>query len=275
MSSTTEPSTAAAIQVCVCIVGRSVGRSSRPRFLVRFEAPSRGWAELFFYCRLTALRLAAAHLRRDHRPPCLSGNRRPERHGLDRLFHANGYHLHGRRHLDAGRYGPSRVRDPNHFTTLHPPPNPFHSALTNPSHVPPPPALGHPFVYKSLTYLFISYFSNRGNKDVSKLSLLAVSLQDTSDAMGVTDVRESCSRLRELVRVWDETERRAGGAGASMMDGIVAAHGRLKSDFALAKSWLTRYVETGNVPPDNGSTHGGAAMAGGAVAASADPNSSW
>jgi hypothetical protein len=49
---------------------------------------------------------------------------------------------------------------------------------------------------------------------------------------------------------------RAGGAGASI-DGIIAAHGRLKSDFALAESWLTRYVETGNVPPDDGSTRGG------------------
>jgi hypothetical protein len=131
------------------------------------------------------------------------------------------------------------------------------------------PALGYPFVHKSYVL-----FSNRGNKDISKLSLLAVALQDTSDAMGVTEVRESCSRLRELIRVWNETERKAGGAGPSI-DGIVAVHGRLKSDFALAKSWLTRYVETGNVPPDNGSTRGGAAMAGGVVAASADPKSSW
>lgn len=69
MASMTEPTAAAAIQVCVychrvCASGL-------------FEAPSRGWAELF-YSQLTALRLAAAHLRRDHRPPCLSGNRRPE-----------------------------------------------------------------------------------------------------------------------------------------------------------------------------------------------------
>jgi hypothetical protein len=91
--------------------------------------------------------------------------------------------------------------------------------------------------------------------------------------MGVTEVRDSCSRLREFIRVWNETEGKAGGAGASV-DGIVAVHARLKSDFALAKSWLTRYVETGNVPPDSGSTRGGAAMAGGMVA-SADPNSSW
>ncbi|KAF8481578.1 hypothetical protein DFH94DRAFT_691219 [Russula ochroleuca] len=88
-----------------------------------------------------------------------------------------------------------------------------------------------------------------GNKDISKLSLLAVSLQDTSDAIGVTEVRRSSSRLREVIRLWSEAERKAGGAAASM-DGILAAHGRLKSDFALAKSWLTRYVETGNVPSE-------------------------
>ena len=34
------------------------------------------------------------------------------------------------------------------------------------------------------------------------------------------------------------------------MDGIVAAYGQLKDDFTKAKSWLTRYVETGNVPND-------------------------
>ena len=73
--------------------------------------------------------------------------------------------------------------------------------------------------------------------------------------MGVTEVRQSCSRLREFIRVWNETERRAGGAGAPI-DGILAMHGQLKSDFTLAKSWLTRYVETGNVPPDDGLTRG-------------------
>jgi len=113
-----------------------------------------------------------------------------------------------------------------------------------------------------------------GNKDISKLSLLAVSLQDTSDAMGVTEVRQSCSRLREVIRVWSETERNAGGAGASI-DGIIAVHGGLKGDFELAKSWLTRYVETGNVPPDDGWTRGGPVMACGVVATSADPNGSW
>jgi hypothetical protein len=78
--------------------------------------------------------------------------------------------------------------------------------------------------------------------------------------------------------VWNEAERRAGGAGAgagASINGIIAVHGRLKSDFALAKSWLTRYVETGSVPPDDGSTRGGAVMACGVVATSADPNSSW
>ena len=72
--------------------------------------------------------------------------------------------------------------------------------------------------------------------------------------------------------MWNETERKARGAGASI-DGIIALHGRLKGDFALAKSWLTRYVETGNVPPDDGSTRG--AGIAGVVATSADPNSSW
>ena len=57
----------------------------------------------------------------------------------------------------------------------------------------------------------------------------------------------------------NETERKA-VAGAPI-DGIISVHGRLKSDFALAKSWLTRYVETGNVPLDDGSVRGGAAMA--------------
>jgi hypothetical protein len=34
------------------------------------------------------------------------------------------------------------------------------------------------------------------------------------------------------------------------MDGIVAAYGQLKDDFTKAKSWLTRYVETGNILDD-------------------------
>ena len=140
---------------------------------------------------------------------------------------------------------------------------PLPATSDNPSHI------CRSFVHKS--YVFLC--SNRGNKDISKLSLLAVSLQDTSDAMGVTEVRQSCSRLREFIRVWNESERRVGEAGASI-DGIIAMHERLKRDFALAKSWLTRFVETGNVPPDDGSTRGGAVMAAGLVA-SADPNSSW
>jgi len=143
--------------------------------------------------------------------------------------------------------------------TFHPPSHP--SIL-------PWPAVSHLlFVRKSYVL-----YSNRWNKDVSKLSLLAVSLQDTSDAMGVTEVRQSCSRLREAIRLWNENQRKAGGVGASI-DAIVALHGRLKGDFALAKSWLSRYVETGNVPLDDGSTRG--AMMAGVVATSADPNSSW
>jgi len=93
--------------------------------------------------------------------------------------------------------------------------------------------------------------------------------------MGVTEVQQSCSRLREVIRVWTETEREEAGGAEASIDGVVAVHGRLKSDFALAKSWLTRYVETGNVPPDDVSMRGGALMAGGVVGMSANPNSSW
>jgi hypothetical protein len=136
-----------------------------------------------------------------------------------------------------------------HFTfTPSPPRPPFFSSLVRmPSYV-----LG----------------SNRGNKDISKLSLLAVSLQDTSDAIGVTEVRRSCSHMREVIQVWSEAERKAGGAATSI-DGIIAVHGRLKSDFALARSWLTRYVETGNVPSDDGVTMRGV------VAMGADPDNNW
>jgi hypothetical protein len=70
------------------------------------------------------------------------------------------------------------------------------------------------------------------------------------------EVLRSCSRLREVIRVWSETaenqtatERKA-GAG-SIDDGIIAAHEQLKADFVVAKSWLTRYAETGNVPEDS------------------------
>jgi hypothetical protein len=63
--------------------------------------------------------------------------------------------------------------------------------------------------------------------------------------MGVTDVRQSCSRLREVIRVWSETEKKA---GTGSIDGIIVAHGQLKDDFKKAKLWLMRYVETGNVP---------------------------
>jgi hypothetical protein len=56
--------------VCMCLVTASA-------LFGLLKAPSRGWAELF-YSHLTELRSAAAHLRWDHRPPYLSGNRRPE-----------------------------------------------------------------------------------------------------------------------------------------------------------------------------------------------------
>ena len=93
--------------------------------------------------------------------------------------------------------------------------------------------------------------AHRRNEDIPKLSLLAVSLQDTSIGIGVTEVLRSCSRLREVIRVWSETgtqtttERQA---GVGSIDGIIAAHEQLKTDFMIAKSWLTRYAETGNVP---------------------------
>ena len=140
--------------------------------------------------------------------------------------------------------------------------NPIPSTLPD---TPRPPFLSVLLIRKS--YVLCSH---RGNKEISKLSLLALPLQDTSDAMGATEVRRSCSRLREAIRVWSEAE----GAAPSI-DGIIAVHGRLKSDFALAKSWLTRYVETGTVPLDDEVTHGGAATASGVVTMSADPNSNW
>ncbi|KAI9459674.1 hypothetical protein BJY52DRAFT_1186290 [Lactarius psammicola] len=80
-----------------------------------------------------------------------------------------------------------------------------------------------------------------GNKDFSELSLLAASLQDTSDAMGVVQVRQSCSRLQEVIRAWAETK-------LGPIDGITTAHERLKTDFAVAKTQLTKFVETGVVP---------------------------
>jgi hypothetical protein len=95
--------------------------------------------------------------------------------------------------------------------------------------------------------------AHRRNKDIPKLSLLAVSLQDTSSAIGVTEVRRSCSRLQEVIRVWSEDENDADAerkAGTGSIDGIIAAHEQIKADFITAQSWLTRYAETGNVPED-------------------------
>jgi len=85
------------------------------------------------------------------------------------------------------------------------------------------------------------------NEDIPSLSLLATSLQDTSVAIGVEEVQQSCSRLRNVINAWTEREELD---GAASIGGIVAALGQLKSDFAIAKSWLTRYVETGKVPDD-------------------------
>ncbi|KAH9046983.1 hypothetical protein EDB83DRAFT_2523249 [Lactarius deliciosus] len=79
------------------------------------------------------------------------------------------------------------------------------------------------------------------NKDFSELSLLAISLQDTSDAMGVAQVRQSCSRLQDVIRAWGETK-------TGPIDGITTAHEHLKRDFAVAKTQLAKFVETGVVP---------------------------
>ena len=109
--------------------------------------------------------------------------------------------------------------------------------------IPPYPS----FFFLTPCWYLLTCRGYRGNEDIPQLSLLAISLQDTSNAIGVTEVRQSCSRLREVIQVWSETERKA---GAASIDGIIAAHGQLKRDFTIAKSWLTRYVETGNVPDD-------------------------
>jgi hypothetical protein len=90
--------------------------------------------------------------------------------------------------------------------------------------------------------------THRRNKEVSKLSLLAVSLQDTSSAIGVTEVRRSCSRLQQVIRAWSENENET--EREVSLDGIIAAHEQLKTDFTTAQTWLTKYAETGNVPED-------------------------
>ncbi|KAH9016506.1 hypothetical protein EDB84DRAFT_716193 [Lactarius hengduanensis] len=79
------------------------------------------------------------------------------------------------------------------------------------------------------------------NKDFPELSLLAISLQDTSDAMGVVQVRQSCSRLQDVIRAWGETK-------TGPIDGITTAHEHLKRDFVVAKTQLAKFVETGVVP---------------------------
>lgn len=81
------------------------------------------------------------------------------------------------------------------------------------------------------------------NKDFSELSLLAVSLQDTSDSMGVVQVRQSCSRLQDVIRAWAETK-------TGPIAGITIALEHLKSDFAVAKTQLAKFVETGIFPSD-------------------------
>jgi hypothetical protein len=122
-----------------------------------------------------------------------------------------------------------------------------------------PGGRGVPFS-SSLASPFPSFFltlltcAHRMNQDIPKLSLLALSLQDTSVGIGVMEVLRSCSRLREVIRVWSETEIQTATerkAGAGSIDGIIVAHEQLKADFVMAKSWLTRYAETGSVPEDS------------------------
>ncbi len=59
--------------------------------------------------------------------------------------------------------------------------------------------------------------------------------------MGVVQVRQSCSRLQDVIRVWTETK-------TGPTDGITTAHEHLKSDFSVAKTQLAKFVETGVVP---------------------------
>ncbi|KAH9984046.1 hypothetical protein BJV74DRAFT_588139 [Russula compacta] len=96
----------------------------------------------------------------------------------------------------------------------------------------------------------LSDMDKAGNRDIPKLSLLAVSLQDTSDAIGVTEVRRSCFRLQQTIRMWSEETGSRKTTGAGSIDEIIAVHEQLRRNFAIAKSWLTRYVETGNIPDD-------------------------
>ncbi|KAI0296347.1 hypothetical protein B0F90DRAFT_1746846 [Multifurca ochricompacta] len=90
------------------------------------------------------------------------------------------------------------------------------------------------------------------NKDIPELTILVESLQNTSAAMGVAEVEQSCIHLQDAVRAWAESKVAAAGSPLlSTIDDIIAAHGQLKDGFAIAKSWLTRYAQTGNVPDDD------------------------
>ena len=117
---------------------------------------------------------------------------------------------------------------------------------------------------------------HRENQDIPNLSLLAVSLQDTSDAIGVTEVWQSCFRLQQTIRMWSEE---TGSRKTGSIDEIIAVLGQLRSHFAVAKSWLTRYVETGSIP-DDGTARGMVTVAiggsawpiGGATTTSVIPN---
>ncbi len=75
------------------------------------------------------------------------------------------------------------------------------------------------------------------------MSLLAHSLHDTSDDMGVVQVRQSCCHLQDVIRTWAESK-----TGSS--DGISAAHAQLKRDFAEAKTKLSTFVMKGDYPSD-------------------------
>ena len=133
--------------------------------------------------------------------------------------------------LDADRHGPNLVRE-----------LPFSSLTTTgalaPSATPSSTLL--PFV------LFLRLY--RGNKDGQNLPLLAISLQDTSDAIGVTEARQSWTRLRDGIRAWTEAETKAGGAGS--MDGIIAAYMQLKKRLHNSQVMANKIRREGNIPDD-------------------------
>ncbi|KAI0275414.1 signal transduction histidine kinase [Gloeopeniophorella convolvens] len=73
------------------------------------------------------------------------------------------------------------------------------------------------------------------DRDAGRLALLAGALQDTSGSMGAARVAAACAELR---------------AAAERDADCGAAHTRLRAEYAAAKTWLARYIETGVVPED-------------------------